>query len=302
MPSRRLHAPARADVLVAGVAVLVGIALRLGPHLADQPYDELCTAYVADPAVPFRDMSRDRSVPDFQPPLYSPLMSAGHQLAGTGEARMRLPGGRAGAGAFGACAALLRTVFPPRVPLTALALLAPAWPGVLYAHAARAYAPLYAPAAIGDALAVRDVAGRRSAWARAALLAVALLAGGVHYYGMVLGCTLFTARGAGALASGRRRNALADVGIAAAPCAAFLGVPAWQHPYHRANPPAWALADTPGLGAQRLGPQRTAARRAARAQRSRGVRNGAARRAGPDRTSCAAVGGGAAGRCASGAI
>jgi hypothetical protein len=186
----------RWHVVLLGVAVAVGSALRLTPVETGFWFDELFTAWAADPRLPLRELW-PRIVADPQPPPYYALMWAWHRLAGYDPAASRLLGGLLSALALPIAWAILARVLRPLQLLASVGALALAWFGIYYAHEARAYALLYAFAAVGYALVTRSAVLGRTRRVTAALLAVALAAGLVHYFGMVLGCALFLARATG---------------------------------------------------------------------------------------------------------
>lgn len=226
----RWRARPRWDLVLATVAVVAGAALRLAPHPGGFWLDELYTAYATDPEMPFTAAFTTRMAPDFQPPLYYPLMWACHALVGTGEAASRAFGGGVGVAALVGCAGALRGAVPRPAACAAVGVLALAFAAIGFAHEARAYALLYALSAAGYALVVRSLACRRTPACSAGLLGVALVAGGVHYYGMLLGCALLLARAAGHLARAERRTALVDLGLSATLAGVFVGVLLWQWP------------------------------------------------------------------------
>ena len=235
--------PVRWPVVAAVLALVVGAALRLAPHPSGLWLDELYTAWAADPGAAFVPAFWQRMAPDFQPPGYYPLMWAWHHLAGSDAAHSRLLGGLAVTAAVPLAAALLRGVLPSRALAAAVAVLALAWPGVVFAHEARAYALLYALACVGYALVLRSTARGPSASLRLGLCAVALGAGAVHYYGMVLGGALLVAQTTASHATRAWRAALPDAACGAAVAGVYLAVLVWQAPLQTGDAADWLRND-----------------------------------------------------------
>lgn len=236
----------RWEIVLLSVAVAVGMALRLAPVQTGFWFDELFTAWAADPHLPLASIW-PRIVADPQPPGYYTLMWAWHRLAGYEPAPSRLLGALAQAAALLATWAILARVLRPLALLAAVGALALAWFGIYYAHEARAYALLYALAAVGYALVLRALVLRRTHRQTAALLAVALAAGLMHYYGMVLGCALLLARAAGEAQRRVWPAVRADVGWAVALVGVYVLALAWQA-RHLGAPlaaPNWRAALSP---------------------------------------------------------
>lgn len=194
-----------------GVVLVAALFLHLTPHWSGFWLDELYTVHFANPDVPFSKRLLRRILDDPQPFPYYLSMWGWHSLVGVSEPASRVVGGAVLAGCLLATAFILRPVLSPRASTLAVAVLAFSWAGVQFSHEARSYALLYGFSCVGYALLIRSLIVGPSARVTRGLMLAAVVAGAVHYYGMILGCALFVGRAVGFWRLGHRQQAKRDV-------------------------------------------------------------------------------------------
>lgn len=193
------------------LVLAAALFLHLTPHWSAFWLDELYTVYFANPDVPFSKPLLWQILDDPQPFPYYLSMWGWHSLVGVAEWSSRIVGGVVLAACLFATAFVLRPALPPRASTLIVAVLAFSWGGVQFSHEARSYALLYGFSCLGYALLIRSLLVGPTARVTWGMILTALLAGAVHYYGMVLGCALFLGRAVGLWRSGQGRLAKRDL-------------------------------------------------------------------------------------------
>jgi hypothetical protein len=193
------------------LVLIAALFLHLTPHWSGFWLDELYTVYFANPDVPFSKPLLWQILDDPQPFPYYLSMWGWHSLVGVAEWSSRIVGGVVLAACLFATAFVLRPALPPRASTLIVAVLAFSWAGVQFSHEARSYALLYGFSCLGYALLIRSLLVGPTARVTWGMIFTALLAGAVHYYGMVLGCALFLGRAVGLWRSGQNRLAKRDL-------------------------------------------------------------------------------------------
>lgn len=204
-------APSRERLVAAVLLVLCGLGVFFQLYgIGAQNFwvDELWIAVASDPRLPLNEFFRDWVLTDVHPPLYMLVIRAWRRVFGSSEAAIRALSAVATVGLTPLVLLMNRWEPMVRRPLALAAMLACSVAVVRYAQEARSYALLMFLSTLAMLLAVA-IAGRmqRGAAVRRplpALAATIVVAGYVHYFGVLVGFGVFGALALLALLRERR--------------------------------------------------------------------------------------------------
>lgn len=188
----------RAFAAALAALILAGIGLRV-LSLVNTPFsiDDIFTTMILRPPVSFDSLVLDRAIRiEANPPLYYILAAAWTAVFGAGEIALKAFSVALGLLALPACYLLGRGLFPRRVLLIQIALLACSYGAIVTGHAARPYSLLLL---LGAVLTFLYFAAEREwreddrlpAWRLLLICVTGALAAHAHYFGLIFAGAVF---------------------------------------------------------------------------------------------------------------
>lgn len=202
--------------------------------------DEAFVVWVA--RHPWREVLALLRTADMHPPLYYLIMHAWIQIAGTGEAAIRLPSACCGVGAVGLTYVLVRRISTESVGLWSAFLVALSPFQVMAGQEARMY-PLAAVLGLASTIALLEGVERGGVMRWGAYVAAATLLAYTHY----LGWLVLLAHGVWVAAWERRRLARWAASIAAVAALSAPWIPALLYQIRHVHSYAWYYNPLPSM-------------------------------------------------------